>query len=325
MAEYVRIYEENPNPKEIEKVVNILRKGGLIIYPTDTVYGLGCDITNLKALERVARIKGIKLEKSNFSFVCHDLSNLSDYVKQIDTSTFKILKRALPGPYTFILPGARSLPAPFKQKKMSVQTKETQSKLSPQDAVQMLLDGNKRFLDNAGESRDLLDQVKATATGQYPFATVLSCIDSRIPTEIIFDQGVGDLFNARIAGNFINEDILGSMEFACKLAGTKIIVVLGHTACGAVKGACDDAKLGNLTALINKIKPAVEAVKEPKDSSLRNSSNIEFVNTVAEQNVHMTIDNIRNQSPVLKEMEDDGVIKIVGAMYNIQDGSVVFY
>jgi len=115
------------------------------------------------------------------------------------------------------------------------------------------------------------------------------------------------------------------MEFACKLAGTKIIVVLGHTACGAVKGACDDAKLGNLTALINKIKPAVEAVKEPKDSSLRNSSNIEFVNTVAEQNVHMTIDNIRNQSPVLKEMEDDGVIKIVGAMYNIQDGSVVFY
>ncbi len=123
----------------------------------------------------------------------------------------------------------------------------------------------------------------------------------------------------------MNEDILGSMEFACKLAGTKIVVVLGHTACGAVKGACDNAKLGNLTALINKIKPAVEAVKEPKDSSLRNSSNIEFVNTVAEQNVHMTIDNIRNQSPVLKEMEDDGVIKIVGAMYNIQDGSVVFY
>ena len=117
MAEYLRIYEENPNPKEIEKVVKVLKKGGLIIYPTDTVYGLGCDITNLKALERVARIKGIKLEKSNFSFVCHDLSNLSDYVKQIDTSTFKILKRALPGPYTFILPGTRSLPAPFKNKK----------------------------------------------------------------------------------------------------------------------------------------------------------------------------------------------------------------
>ena len=117
MAEYLRIYEENPNPKEIEKVVKVLRKGGLIIYPTDTVYGLGCDITNLKALERVARIKGIKLEKSNFSFVCHDLSNLSDYVKQIDTSTFKILKRALPGPYTFILPGNNDLPKEFRKKK----------------------------------------------------------------------------------------------------------------------------------------------------------------------------------------------------------------
>ena len=117
MAEFIRIYEENPNPKEIEKVVNVLKKGGLIIYPTDTVYGLGCDITNIKALERVAKIKGVKLEKSNFSFVCHDLSNLSDYVKQIDTATFKLLKRALPGPYTFILPSAKSLPNPFKKKK----------------------------------------------------------------------------------------------------------------------------------------------------------------------------------------------------------------
>ena len=117
MAEFIRIYEENPNPREIEKVIKTLRKGGLIIYPTDTVYGLGCDITNMKALERVARIKGVKLEKSNFSFICHDLSNLSDYVKQIDTSVFKILKRALPGPYTFILPGAKTLPAPFKNKK----------------------------------------------------------------------------------------------------------------------------------------------------------------------------------------------------------------
>lgn len=117
MAEFIRIYEENPNPREIEKVVRILRSGGLIIYPTDTVYGLGCDITNIKALERVARIKEVKLEKANFSFVCHDLSNLSDYVKQIDTSVFKILKRALPGPYTFILPGSKTLPNPFKKKK----------------------------------------------------------------------------------------------------------------------------------------------------------------------------------------------------------------
>lgn len=117
MAKYIRLYEENPNPKDVEKVVAILKKGGLIIYPTDTVYGLGCDITNIKALERIAKIKAVKLEKSNFSFVCHDLSNLSDYVKQIDTSTFKILKRALPGPYTFILPGAKTLPNPFKKKK----------------------------------------------------------------------------------------------------------------------------------------------------------------------------------------------------------------
>jgi tRNA threonylcarbamoyl adenosine modification protein (Sua5/YciO/YrdC/YwlC family) len=117
MADFLRIYEENPNPKAIGKVIEVLKKGGLIIYPTDTVYGLGCDITNIKALEKVARIKGVKLEKSNFSFVCHDLSNLSDYVKQIDTSVFKILKRALPGPYTFILPGSKSLPNPFKKKK----------------------------------------------------------------------------------------------------------------------------------------------------------------------------------------------------------------
>jgi len=117
MADFIRIYEENPNPKEIKKVVNILKKGGLIIYPTDTVYGLGCDITNTKALERIARIKGVKLDKANFSFICHDLSNLSDYVKQIDSTTFKILKRALPGPYTFILPGSKTLPAAFKKKK----------------------------------------------------------------------------------------------------------------------------------------------------------------------------------------------------------------
>ena len=117
MAEFIRIYEENPNPREIEKVVSVLKRGGLVIYPTDTVYGLGCDITNVKALEKIARIKGVKLEKSNFSFVCYDLSNLSDYVKQIDTSVFKILKRALPGPYTFILPGSKNLPNPFKKRK----------------------------------------------------------------------------------------------------------------------------------------------------------------------------------------------------------------
>ena len=144
-------------------------------------------------------------------------------------------------------------------------------------------------------------------------------------SEIIFDQGIGDIFSARVAGNFVNEDILGSMEFACKLAGTKVVVVLGHTACGAVKGACDDAKLGNLTALLSKIKPAVNAVTSPSDPSLRNSKNIEFVNEVAAKNVHLTIDNIRTQSPVLKELEDSNAIKIVGAMYDINNGVVTFY
>ena len=208
---------------------------------------------------------------------------------------------------------------------MKAHTKETQAAITPEKALNLLKEGNARFQNNNPANRDLLGQVADTSKGQYPFATILSCIDSRVSSEIIFDQGIGDIFSARVAGNFVNEDILGSMEFACKLAGTKIVVVLGHTACGAVKGACDDAKLGNLTALINKIKPAIEAVKEPTNSSLRNSSNIDFVNTVAAKNVYMTIDNIRKQSPVLKEMEDEGAIKIVGAMYDIHDGSVVFY
>ena len=208
---------------------------------------------------------------------------------------------------------------------MKAHTKETQTSISPEKAIQLLKEGNNRFIENKAINRNLLDQVKATSLGQFPFATILSCIDSRVSSELIFDQGIGDVFSARVAGNFVNEDILGSMEFACKLAGTKIVLVLGHTSCGAVKGACDDAKLGNLTALISKIKPAVEAVEEPIDKSLRNSSNIDFVNTVAKKNVHMTIANIRTQSPVLKEMEDEEVIKIIGAMYDIKDGSVCFY
>ena len=161
---------------------------------------------------------------------------------------------------------------------MKAHTKETQTSISPEKAIQLLKEGNNRFIENKAINRNLLDQVKATSLGQFPFATILSCIDSRVSSELIFDQGIGDVFSARVAGNFVNEDILGSMEFACKLAGTKIVLVLGHTSCGAVKGACDDAKLGNLTALISKIKPAVEAVEEPIDKSLRNSSNIDFVN-----------------------------------------------
>ncbi|MBP2833350.1 carbonic anhydrase [Aquimarina sp. U1-2] len=208
---------------------------------------------------------------------------------------------------------------------MKALTKKTQAAITPQIAVQLLKEGNERFLNNKKVGRDLLEQVNDTKSGQFPFATILSCIDSRVSSELIFDQGIGDIFSARIAGNFVNEDILGSMEFACKLAGTKLILVLGHTSCGAVKGACDDAQLGNLTALLSKIKPAVAAVADPKDEALRNSKNIKFVNDVATKNVHMTIDMIRKESEVLREMEDRGDILILGGMYDINDGKVDFF
>ncbi|MBE15679.1 MAG: carbonic anhydrase [Cytophagaceae bacterium] len=208
---------------------------------------------------------------------------------------------------------------------MKAHTKETQAKMTPEKSLETLKEGNKRFQENFKVDRDLLDQVKDTSTGQYPFATILSCIDSRVSSELIFDQGIGDIFSVRIAGNFVNTDILGSMEFACKLAGTSLIVVLGHTSCGAVKGACDNAKLGNLTAMLEKITPAVKAVKEPEDVNRRNSSNIEFVNEVAKKNVMMTIDRILAESQVLAGMQEDGSIKIIGGMYDIKTGEVAFY
>ncbi len=208
---------------------------------------------------------------------------------------------------------------------MKAQTKEAQALITPEGAIDLLKEGNARFRENKKATRDLMAQVAQTTSGQYPFATILSCIDSRVSAELIFDQGVGDIFSARVAGNIVNEDLLGSIEFACKLAGTKVVVVLGHTSCGAVKGACDDARLGNLTALVSKIKPAVIAVEEPQDPQLRNSKNIDFVDRVSEMNVNLTLGNIRTQSPVLREMEDNGEIKIVGAMYDINTGEVTFY
>jgi len=207
---------------------------------------------------------------------------------------------------------------------MKAHTRETQATLTPQKALQFLQEGNERFQQNLKANRNLLEQVNDTSDGQFPFATILSCIDSRVSAELVFDQGLGDIFSIRIAGNFINEDILGSMEFACKLAGTKLIVVLGHTSCGAIKGACDHARLGNLTALINKIEPAVDAVTEPTDESLRNSRNSDFVDSVAVKNVEMAIANIRKLSPVLVEQENNGEIKIVGGMYDISNGKVTF-
>lgn len=208
---------------------------------------------------------------------------------------------------------------------MKAHTKDTQDRMTPALSLEALKQGNHRFQENYRANRDLRQQVEDTSSGQYPFATVLSCIDSRVSSELIFDQGIGDLFSIRIAGNFVNQDILGSMEFACKLAGTKLIVVLGHTACGAVKGACDNAKLGNLTGMLEKIKPAVKAVAEPTDQSLRNSSNSEFVDNVSAKNVQFTINRIIEESDVLAEMQNKGEIMIVGAMYDINTGAVTFH
>ena len=208
---------------------------------------------------------------------------------------------------------------------MKAHTKETQATMTPKKSLDFLKEGNQRFQNNLKANRNLLEQVNDTSEGQFPFATILSCIDSRVSAELVFDQGLGDIFSVRIAGNFVNEDILGSMEFGCKLAGTNLIVVLGHTSCGAIKGACDHARLGNLTALINKIEPAVDAVKEPTDESLRNSKNLEFVDRVSAKNVELTIANIRTHSPVLAEMENNGEVMIVGAMYDIATGAVDFY
>ncbi len=208
---------------------------------------------------------------------------------------------------------------------MKVHTKESQATMTPEKALQFLREGNERFQNNLKANRNLLQQINDTRDGQFPFAIILSCIDSRVSAELVFDQGLGDIFSVRIAGNFVNEDILGSMEFACKLAGTKLIVVLGHTSCGAIKGACDQARLGNLTKLIEKIEPAVYATEEPKEEAQRNSKNLDFVDAVAAKNVDLTIARVRRESPVLKELEEDGDIKIIGGMYDIATGAVEFY
>ena len=208
---------------------------------------------------------------------------------------------------------------------MKTLTAEQQARITPDQAVQLLRDGNKRFVENTKINRNLMEQVNQTSEGQYPFATILSCIDSRVSAELVFDQGIGDIFSIRIAGNIVNKDILGSMEFASKVAGTKAIVVLGHTNCGAVKGACDGVELGNLTHLLDKITPAMDLIGDPKEKSLRNSKNIDFVDAVANANVDRTVDMIRKNSPILAEMEQSGLIKLVSGMYDIQTGVVTFH
>ena len=204
---------------------------------------------------------------------------------------------------------------------MKAFTKTEQENISPSEALTLLKEGNARFLENQAIDRDLLSQVNDTQGGQYPFACVLGCIDSRVPSELVFDQGIGDIFNVRIAGNFVNKDILGSMEFACQVAGSKLIVVLGHTACGAIKGACDHVELGNLTHLLKNFDSVLESVAYEGD---RSSQNKDFVDLVTEKNVHDTIADIKRDSPVLSALYEAGNIDIVGAIYDVGSGTVKF-
>ena len=196
---------------------------------------------------------------------------------------------------------------------MKALTKSKQEQISPDTALQMLKEGNSRFVQNKMISRDLQGQVTDTSTGQFPFAAILSCIDSRVPAEIVFDQGIGDIFSARVAGNIVNEDVLGSIEYACKVAGSKIVVVMGHTKCGAVTAACKNVELGNITALLAKIKPAIDENIEMNDA---------VVEEVVLKNIHLSLDTIRKQSPILQEMESKGLIKMTGALYDVSSGIV---
>ncbi len=206
---------------------------------------------------------------------------------------------------------------------MKTLTKEIQTSFTPEKAIEILKMGNERFVNNLKANRNLLQQVNETSDGQHPFAVILSCIDSRTSAELIFDQGLGDIFSIRIAGNILNEDILGSMEFACKIAGAKAAVVLGHSKCGAIKGACDNVEMGNLTALLTKIRPAVDDELIIKEN--RNSSNAEFVEKVAVINVKRTVKAIMERSPILNEMIKTGELDLIGAMYDVETGVVTFY
>jgi carbonic anhydrase len=203
---------------------------------------------------------------------------------------------------------------------VTVQTKDSQSALKPADALKMLKEGNKRFATGHSLQRSLTSQVKATAKSQYPFAAILSCMDSRASAELVFDQGIGDVFSLRVAGNVVDEDDLGSLEYAAKVAGVKLVVVMGHSSCGAVKGAIDDVKLGNLTALLAKIRPSVDSTGGHADSH-----DMALVARVSEANVRQSMKEIREKSPILKELFDSGAVGLVGAMYDIETGKVTFY
>jgi carbonic anhydrase len=200
---------------------------------------------------------------------------------------------------------------------------ESRKLITPQKALELLKKGNERFVNNLKANRNLLSQMNDTSEGQFPFAIILSCIDSRTSAELIFDQGLGDIFSCRIAGNIINDDIIGSMEFACKVAGAKLIVVLGHTKCGAIKGACDNVKLGSLTGLLDKIQPAIALEKDSKAAD-RNSENSVFVENVASLNVGVAIEEISKKSPILSDMIKKGEITVSGGVYDVGTGAVKF-
>jgi carbonic anhydrase len=206
---------------------------------------------------------------------------------------------------------------------MRTHNQDTQATVTPSIALQYLKEGNQRFVNNLKFNRNLLQQVNETRNGQWPFAVILSCIDSRTSAELIFDQGLGDIFSVRIAGNIANEDILGSMEFACKVAGSKLIMVLGHSKCGAIKGACDNVQMGNLTTLLSKLQPSVNNETATKEN--RTASNAAFVENVAAINVKQTVSLIRQKSTILNEMIEKGEVGICGAMYDVESGAVDFY
>lgn len=208
---------------------------------------------------------------------------------------------------------------------MRTLNKEIQASITPLQAIEILKQGNQRFVNNLREHRDLLQQVNETRDGQWPFAAILSCVDSRTSAELIFDQGLGDIFSIRIAGNIVNTDILGSMEFACKVVGSKLIVVLGHSKCGAVKGACDHVEMGNLTELLAKLQPAVYEEKTFSNPAERTAANAQFVENVAAINVRRSVKSIVSRSFILEQMIEKGEIAIIGGMHNLETGAVEFY
>ena len=215
-----------------------------------------------------------------------------------------------------------SAPTSAPQRRDLVAIKAEQARLTPAQVLESLRLGNERFASGKAHPRDLLHDQRTTAAGQYPHAIILSCIDSRAPAEVLFDAGLGDLFNARIAGNIADADLVGSMEFACAVSGAKLVLVMGHTSCGAIKGACDHVELGNLTGLLQKIEPALASVRDVPGE--RNSKNTAFVEAVSEANVRVTVERIRELSPLLRDLEHAGKIQISGCIYNLDTGRVRF-